>query len=257
MTLLNLQGVSHRYRRGLFGRRDDRYAVREVSLRVHAGESVGLIGESGSGKTTLARCASGLLTPEAGEVSCMGIQIRGASRAQLMPLRSGVQFLFQSPEAHLNPSLDVLGHLFESAQIHRKTEDPSSLVAEAIGRFGLHDRRRARPHQLSGGERRRVSLARVLLAEPTLLIADEPTSGLDAALKADLIALLGVSSAKAKATLLISHDIPVVMRACTRVYVMLAGRIIEELPTTELVRGAVHPYTRSLLRHAGLLEPAS
>jgi ABC-type glutathione transport system ATPase component len=252
MSLLQVRDLSHRYRRGVLGLRDPRVAVDGANLTISEGESLGLIGGSGCGKSTLARCIAGLVQPEQGSILYRGPETVLRRRTRWGQTPPGIQLLFQSARAHLNPELSIRGHLRESARLHRFQEDTEALVDEALGRFGLHDRAKALPHQLSGGEQRRVSLARVLLADPHLLIADEPTSGLDAALKADLIDLLLLEGPRRRGTLLISHDLPVVLRACTRVAVMQEGKIIEVLPVEDLVESAKHPYTRRLVHAAGL-----
>ncbi|MFT5686614.1 MAG: peptide/nickel transport system ATP-binding protein, partial [Myxococcota bacterium] len=230
---------THRYRRGLLsvGPR----VLDRAALTVRSGEVVGLIGESGSGKTTLARAAAGLITPTQGTVTLLGTPLTPATR--LRPLRRQMQVLFQSADAHLNPGMTLTTMLEHSARLHRPSEDPAVLAATSLARVGLGDRGDAFPHHLSGGEQRRVGLARVLIVRPKLLISDEPTTGLDATKRADLLELL-LSSADSH--LIISHDLPLIAYAADRIAVMLRGRIIESFPTTAL-NTTHHPYTRLLL----------
>ncbi len=230
---------SHRYRRGLLSVGPE--VLSGVSLTVRTGEVVGLIGESGSGKTTLARAAAGLLTPTRGSVTLLGTPLTRAT--PLRPLRRRMQVIFQSAEAHLNPGMTTAAMLMHSARLHRPGEDPVALADAALERVGLKDRAEAMPHHLSGGERRRVGIARVLIARPALLISDEPTTGLDAAKRADLLRLL-LSSAQSH--LIISHDLRLIAFAADRIAVMLGGRLIESFPAAAL--GTTHhPYTHLLL----------
>ncbi len=230
---------THRYRRGFLsvGPR----VLDRTALTVHRGEVVGLIGESGSGKTTLARAAAGLLSPTAGTVTLLGTELTPGT--PLRPLRRQMQVLFQSADAHLNPGMTLATMLRHSARLHRPDEPPDEIAAAALAQVGLGDRGAAYPRHLSGGERRRVGLARVLIARPRLLISDEPTTGLDAGKRADLLELL-LSSAESH--LIISHDLKLIAYAADRIAVMLAGRIIEVLPAAALSQ-ARHPYTRLLL----------
>ncbi|MDG1482185.1 MAG: ATP-binding cassette domain-containing protein [Myxococcota bacterium] len=230
---------THRYRRGLLsvGPR----VLDRTALTVHQGEVVGLIGESGSGKTTLARAAAGLLTPTAGTVCLFETTL--TPRTPLRPLRRRLQVLFQSADAHLNPGMSLSSMLRHSARLHRPDSPAGEVAAAALERVGLGGRGAAYPRHLSGGERRRFGLARVLIAQPRLLISDEPTTGLDAAKRADLLELL-LSSAESH--LIISHDLKLIAYAADRIVVMLAGRIIEVLPAAALSQ-ARHPYTLLLL----------
>ncbi|MCB9762928.1 MAG: ABC transporter ATP-binding protein [Alphaproteobacteria bacterium] len=246
MNALSIQGLVKRYR----GREALTPAVNGVSLTVGLGETVGLIGESGCGKTTLARCALGLLPFQEGEVEVLDQPVSALARRP--ELRRQAQLLFQSPRAMLNPGLTVRAHLLESARLHRSNEAPADVVQEIAARVGLEHRLDALPANLSGGERRRAGLARLLVAQPRLLVADEPTAGLDAALKADLIDQITGGRRADRATLIISHDLQLVAYACARVVVMLAGRVIERCPTVRLGEGPHHPYTAELLAAAGL-----
>lgn len=235
---------------GLVGRRPEA-AVDEVDLEVMPGESVGLIGESGSGKTTLVRAALGLLDFEQGEVDLLGHPLRGLSRGQLRSLRGRCQLMLQSPDASLNPGSSVREHLWESARLHQPQRDPGQVVEDYAQRVGISHRLQGMPYELSGGEKRRVGIARLLIADPHLTVADEPTAGLDAALKAEIIDLLLATRASERGHLFISHDIPLIAYACERVAVMYAGRVVEELPVSGIGARPHHPYTSALLQAAG------
>jgi len=246
-----LRGVQVTFRGGLFGRAAHP-ALRGIDLQVRAGERVAVIGESGSGKTTLARVGLGLLRPSAGSVVLLGEDRTRASRATWRGLRSRAQLLFQDPGAMLNPAFAIGALLRESARLHRPGEDAGALVAEILGAVGLQGRERARPHELSGGERRRAGLARVLLARPALLVADEPTAGLDASLKADLLDLMLTRAGPDCAVVVITHDLPLALAACERVVVLHDGCLVDTFRPDGLGGHAPHPATSALLRAAGL-----
>ncbi len=249
---LRVEGLVKRYRRGLLLRGEAEEAVQGVDLRVRRGEVVGLVGESGSGKTTLARAATGLIPYDAGRVLILGEDLSRLRGRRLRRFRRRVQVLFQNPDAHLNPGLSVGAIVAESVRLHRPGEDVGAATRAVLAEVGLAGREAALPHELSGGEKRRVGIARILVADPELVVADEPTSGLDAALKADILDLLLRRRDGAHAWLLISHDIPLIASVADRIAVMLAGRVVEEFPTSRLDSGPHHPYTRALLAAAGL-----
>lgn len=244
MTLLSIRGLAKVYRPG-WGRAPVPALV-GIDLEVGAGEIVGLIGESGCGKTTLVRCALGLLPIDAGEVRVVGEDPHRAGPG----LRRKVQLLLQDPGASLNPGLSVRAILAESVRVHRPT-DPAA-VTEALRRVDLSHRADARPHQLSGGEKRRVTLAQLWIADPVLTVADEPTAGLDAARKAELLDLMLANRGPERAAVLISHDLPLVLYACTRVVVMDAGRIVDAFPPAAVRDPARHPATRALVSASGM-----
>lgn len=230
-----------------------RVALSGASLRVQAGERVGLIGASGSGKSSLARIGLGLLRPDQGEVELFGESTRGWSPRRWRKERSRSQLLLQDPSAMLTPNVPLWRLLRESIRLHRPDEDARPLLAQTLAAVQLAHRADAHLGQLSGGERRRAGLARVLLSRPRLLVADEPTTGLDAALKAELVALMLDRAGPGCAIVLISHDLPLLAWATERLVVMHQGRIVDELPAAALPgTGESHPHTRALLRAAGM-----
>jgi len=250
---LRVRGLVKRFQRGLLRSASAEAAVAGVDLEVAQGERVGLIGESGSGKTTLARAALGLVPYELGVVEILGFRLDRMKIDERRRFRRRFQLLFQNAEAHLNPGLRVQEILRESARLHRPAESAGALIEATLQQVGLTHRSGAWPHQLSGGEKRRVGIARILLTEPDLIVADEPTAGLDAGLKADIIDLLLTRRDARRGYLLISHDLPLVAYACQRVVVMYAGRVVEEFPVDHLRSGPHHPYTQALLAAAGLV----
>lgn len=249
MNLLELKGVEKIWRpRGLFQPERSVAALRGVDLSVAAGEVVGLIGESGCGKTTLSRVALGLLPVDAGEVRLFGqrpAQLPAAARRR-------AQLLLQNAGAALNPGLRLRALLADAARLHRP--GASGVVEAALARVDLEARADAFPDALSGGEKRRVTLALLWIAQPQLVVADEPTAGLDAARKAALLDLLLAD--RSPGFLLISHDLPLILYACTRVVVMHAGQIVDGFVPADVYAPDRHPWTRHLLTAAGM-EPGS
>lgn len=233
------------------------HAVKGVSLTLPTGRVTGLIGESGSGKTSLVLAALGLV-PSTGGVRLLGEDLRAQSRPALRRLRARAQMIFQDPASMLNPGWSVRQHLRESAALHQSDRDAEHIIGKVARQVGLEQRLDALPGQLSGGEQRRAGVARVLLADPTLIIADEPTAGLDAALRAGLMDLILAAQSPERALLIVSHDLALIRYACEHVWVMYQGAIVESVATTELGRATHHPYTARLLDSAGLLpkDPA-
>ncbi len=276
--LLSLRGVHKTwkagFRRRLAGGPDTR-ALDAVDLDVYPGEIVGLIGESGCGKTTLLRVALGLLPRDGGELRVLGDDPSRLGGAAESRLRRQTQLLLQDAGASLNPGLNVAEILAESLRVHQPGADPTARSAEALARVGLSGREHARPDALSGGEKRRVTLAMLSIARPRLILADEPTAGLDAARRAAVIdLLLGARDAEGRLTpgvqgsrglLLVSHDLAMVLYACTRIVVMQSGRVVDDFPKSRLLGGAPasprlvtagrHAWTLELLAAAGLIGP--
>lgn len=228
-------------------------AVRDASLSIHPGERVGLVGASGSGKTTLVRAGLGLIRPSGGRVHLFGEDTATWTPGRWLAARRDAQLLFQDPRSMLHPALTLELLLLDTAAVHQPEADGASLVHRVLAAVGLGDRARALPHELSGGERRRAGVARVLLTKPRLLVVDEPTVGLDASLKAELLQLLLDQTDLRCAVVLISHDLALVSWATERLLVMDQGTVVENLPVAHL-DAAEHPTTRALIEAAGLLE---
>jgi oligopeptide/dipeptide ABC transporter ATP-binding protein len=250
--LLELRGIeTHlRPRRGPVVR-----AVDGVTLGLDPGQVIGLVGESGSGKSTLARTALRLIEPTAGQILFDGIDISHLDRKALRPLRRRMQMIFQDPRSSLSPRMTVRRLLDEPAAIHglesAERIDPAELLEMVeLSPSRVMDRH---PHELSGGQARRVGIARALSLRPDLLIADEPTSGLDVSAAASVLNLMrDLSEQLGLAYVLITHDLATVGYTADRIAVMYLGRIVEEGPTNDVLRRPAHPYTRALFagRHA-------
>jgi peptide/nickel transport system ATP-binding protein len=256
MSLLEVQDLSVS-----FGRRRAQ-AVRGVSLRLEAGQRLGVIGESGSGKTVTALAVMGLLPENAhvsGSVRLAGTETLGLPERGLAKLRGDVMsMVFQEPMTALDPTMRVGRQVAEVLRLHQGAESGPARerVVAMLGEVGLADPARvadAFPHQLSGGQRQRVVLAMALINSPDLVICDEPTTALDVTVQALVLEKLDeVLTAAGAACLFISHDLAVVSQVCDQVLVMLDGQVVETGTVKELFTAARHPYTRGLVATARL-----
>jgi putative ABC transport system ATP-binding protein len=201
-------------------------ALAGASLRVEEGERVAVIGPSGSGKSTLVRCGLGLERPDRGRLTVLGEDATRWSARQWLRARRRVQVLFQEPRAMLHPDLPIGVLLEESAALHRPDEDRAAVAASLLEAVGLGGRAAALPRELSGGERRRAGIARVLTARPALLVADEPTAGLDAVLKPRMLRLLVDAAGPGCAVVIVTHDVPAVAPFVSRTVVVDSGRVV-------------------------------
>jgi oligopeptide/dipeptide ABC transporter ATP-binding protein len=234
-------------------------AVDGVSLRVAAGETLGLVGESGCGKSTLARCVLRLIEPTRGRVLLDEEDLTALPEEALRRRRRDIQMVFQDPTASLNPRLSVAATVDEPLALHTplagaaRRERVDEVLEEVGLGAGLRDRY---PHQLSGGQRQRVNIARAIATHPRLVVLDEPTSALDVSLRARVILLLAELKRRMGMTyLFISHDLSTVRYLCDRVAVMYLGVLVEEASAVELFDHPAHPYTRALLSCIPVPDP--
>lgn len=226
-------------------------AVRDVSLEIRPGETLGLVGESGCGKSTLSRALMRLIEPDAGQVMLAGQDLSGLDAAALRQARGNIQMVFQDPFASLNPRMTVRDLITEPAYLHEGIgpQERTRLAGDLLEKVTL-DRTDADryPHQFSGGQRQRLCIARALSVSPKVIVADEAVSALDVSTAARVTALMQeIQDRLGVAFLFVSHDIAVVERVSHRIAVMYRGEIVEIGPTEQILRHPQHAYTRKLL----------
>ncbi len=235
------------------GARKQVFAVDGVNLAIALGETVGLVGESGCGKSTLVRLLARLLDPTSGAIHFAGRDIGAvpARRFGRAAERAHIQMVFQDPTDSLNPRFTAFAAIADPIRRLRRDRwpDPAPRVHEVASLCGLPAELLSRfPHQLSGGQKARVGIARALAVEPQLLILDEPTSSLDVSVQVMILQLLeDLKQRLGLSYLFVSHDLNVVRLLCTRVLVMYAGKIVESGPTADVFAAPAHPYTAALL----------
>jgi peptide/nickel transport system ATP-binding protein len=237
-------------------------AVDDVSFRLAAGGALGLVGESGSGKSTLSRLVCRLLDPDDGDIVFNGESIARipAREFHKAPQRRDIQIVFQDPNDSLNPryaAFDCIAHPLRRLEGLRDGAALTSRVRDAAARAGLPMELLQRfPHQLSGGQKARVGIARAIAPRPRLMILDEPTAALDVSVQAVILQLLDrLRREEGIGLLFVSHDLNVVRMLCDDLVVLQAGKVMEAGPSQEIFRQPKEEYTRTLLDAVPYFEP--
>jgi len=225
-------------------------AVDDVSLKVFHGETLGLVGESGCGKTTLGRTIVGLEKATRGSVTFDGHDLLAMSERDFRPFRKKLQMIFQDPFSSLNPRMTVQEIITEGlAQFNMLEGSPAEAAARLLGEVGLDDQYIHRyPHEFSGGQRQRLSVARAISVQPEFIVCDEAVSALDVSVQAQVVNLLMELRDRHELSLLfISHDLSVVRHISDRIAVMYLGRIVEYGHSDTIIEAPHHPYTQALI----------
>jgi peptide/nickel transport system ATP-binding protein len=226
------------------------HAVSGISFEVRRGETLGLVGESGSGKSTVARAVLQLVKPKSGQVLFNGVDLAALSESELRKVRVNLQMVFQDPISSLNPRRRIKDTVADPLVVWGRGDERKDLVASALDAVGLDvdavgDRR---PHEFSGGQAQRISIARALVLNPQMLLCDEPVSALDVSVQAQILNLFEDLKARYELTMLfISHDLSVVRNISDRVAVMYLGKLCEIADSQQLFEAPLHPYTNLLL----------
>lgn len=234
-------------------------AVDDVSFGIQKNKIVGLVGESGSGKTTLGRSILRLIEPTSGQVHFGQVNVTKLNNEDMRLLRKEMQIIFQDPYSSLNPRMrvrEIIGEAITAfASVSQKEQD--EIISDLLVKVGLSPEHINRfPHEFSGGQRQRIGIARALATNPKFIVADESVSALDVSVQAQILNLLKDLQKELNLTILfIAHDLAVVEYLCDEVIVMYLGKVMEILPTSKLIDGATHPYTKALLSAAPVPIP--
>ncbi len=228
------------------------HAVDDVNFSIEKGHTLGVVGESGCGKTTLGRTVLRLTEPTEGEIYFDGEEITSFSKSAMKQLRKKMQLIFQDPYASLNPRLSVSEIIREPMEVGRMYKTKGEIherVKELMEVVGLAPRLiNAYPHELDGGRRQRIGIARALATNPEFIVCDEPVSALDVSIQAQILNLMmDLQEERGLAYMFITHDMSVVKHISTEIAVMYLGRCVELAPTDELFENPRHPYTKALL----------
>ena len=259
--LMEIDGVTKRFavQSDVFGRATAQLtALKDVSLTLEPGETLGIVGESGSGKSTLGRIMLRLLDASEGSVRLAGTDVTTLKGRDLIALRRDAQMVFQDPFTSLNPRMKVSDIVAEPlVNIGMKRRDIANRVAEVLDVVGLSSEHARRyPHEFSGGQRQRIGIARALAARPRLIVCDEAVSALDVSVQAQILNLLRQIQLESNVALVfISHNLGVVRFLCHRIAVLYLGRIVEIADRDALFSRPRHPYTKVLL--ASVPEPGT
>jgi len=252
-TLLSVENLTKVFKTGVSGK--PLVAVDNVSFQLGEGEILSLLGESGSGKSTIARMVLRFLKPTRGRVLYRGRDVWKMRGRELLDYYREVQGVFQDPYSSFNPVHRVEHHLKQVLKnlLGEESVDDEQVIREAMERVGLnpHNIMGKYPHELSGGQLQRLSIARALLAKPRLLIADEPVSMIDVSMRTSILKLLLEFKREYNMSMImITHDLAVARLVADRIAVMYLGKIVEVGPTEEVLRSPRHPYTEALIAAA-------
>jgi len=227
------------------------HAVDDVTFTIDQGETLGVVGESGCGKSTLGKTILRLTEPTAGKMIFDGKDITAMNKRQFKPMRQDMQMIFQDPFASLNPRNSVKTIISEPMKIHHTVpkKEIGARAEELMDTVGLARRyAETYPHELDGGRRQRIGIARALALNPRFIVCDEPVSALDVSIQAQIINLLmDLQEQHNLAYMFITHDLSVVRHISTRIFVMYLGQVVESCATKELFATTLHPYTKALL----------
>jgi peptide/nickel transport system ATP-binding protein len=228
------------------------HAVDNVSLDIYPGKNLGIVGESGCGKSTLGRVAIRLLEATSGQVFFQGEDILAASPKRMKQLRRDMQMIFQDPYSSLNPRMTVFELIAEPLQmnhIYPTTQETTGRILTLMDLVGLARRFvHTYPHELDGGRRQRIGVARALAMNPKFIVCDEPVSALDVSIQAQILNLLMDLRDELELTyMFITHDLSVVKHISSEIAVMYLGQCVEKAPSRELFANPLHPYTQALI----------
>lgn len=228
------------------------HAVDNVNFSINRGETLGVVGESGCGKSTTGRVVLRLIEATDGEIIFEGKDIRKFNKNQLRDLRKEMQIVFQDPYASLNPRMTVSEIIAEPLKIHKLVKSKKELderVSELMETVGLAERLyNTYPHELDGGRRQRIGIARALALNPKFIVCDEPVSALDVSIQAQILNLMQDLQEELGLTyMFITHDLSVVKHISDNIAVMYLGQVVELASSKELFKNPVHPYTKALL----------
>jgi len=246
-TILKTKNLKIKTPKGLL------HAVDGVNLSINVGETLGVVGESGCGKTTLGRVILRLLEPTGGEVVFKGENIINYNRRKMKSIRKEMQLIFQDPYSSLNPRMSIGTIIAEPLVVSGSSDDKKNIntkIKELMNIVGLSNRLiNAYPHELDGGGRQRVGIARALALNPKFIVCDEPVSALDVSIQAQILNLLmDLQEEKELSYIFITHDLSVVKHIANRIAVMYLGQCVEQAYSDELFSNPKHPYTIALLK---------
>ena len=228
------------------------HAVDDVSFQIDKGRTLGMVGESGCGKSTTGRSILRLIEPTSGEIIFDNVAVNRLSDSEMRRMRTRMQIVFQDPFSSLNPRMTVSQAIEEPIKLHGIVQDPHARVKrvlELMDTVGLPSRLyNTYPHELDGGRRQRIGIARALAVNPEFIVCDEPVSALDVSIQAQILNLLeDLQNSMGLTYLFITHDLSVVHHFSDEIAVMYLGKLIEKAPSDQLFQTPMHPYTQALL----------